>query len=163
LALTAANYSRDVFGPTSKIRVVGLTEGLYAVTDGKSIQYFNHYGSTKSVVSVNAWPFQIDVTMGIAAVTYYNDHPGARDPIGNPSTAMLGCACEDTSSAGMSIVCAIALYDDTTKSAYNGTNANSTVFNVVFQKRSTAKYMTCAGSEISVQSVRCASPFLCFC
>ena len=156
LSLTAANYSRDVFAsPERSIRVVGLTEGLYAVTDGINIQYFNHYGSTHSVVSVDAWPFPVDVSMGVAAVTYFDSEShGGRDTIGNPSTAMLGCACEDTVSAGMAIRCAIAIYDDSTKSAYNGTKADDAVFNVVFQKRSTAKYMTCAGSEINIQSVR---------
>jgi hypothetical protein len=63
---------------------------------------------------------------------------------------MLGCACEDTGDeAGMAIRCAIALYGGGESS-----NNNQTVFRAVFQKRSTAKYMTCKGTEISVQSVR---------
>lgn len=75
LSLTPANYSRQVFG-TNEVRVVGLTEGLYAVTDGNSVQYFNHYGSTESIVSAGAWPIQVDVSYGIASVTYFEGDPG---------------------------------------------------------------------------------------
>lgn len=75
LSLTAANYSKPVFG-TNEVRVVGLTEGLYAVTDGTSVQYFNHYTSTESVLATDVWPIKVDVSFGIAAVTYYDDTPG---------------------------------------------------------------------------------------
>lgn len=139
--------------------MVGLTEGLYAVTDGRDVQYFNHYGSTTSVVAVEAWPFPVDVSLGIAAVTYYDDAPGERDTVGNPSTAMLGCACEDDESEGMRIRCAIAIYgggDATREALANTTSLQSPTLSVVFHRRSTARYMTCSSSEISVQSVRCA-------
>lgn len=159
LALSAANYSRDAFGngtgTGSGLRVVGLTEGLYAVTDGTSVQYFNYYGATTSMVAKNAWPIPIDVSMGVAAVTYHTDNAGQRDPQGHPSTAMLGCACQDVPNKGMTITCAIALYDAQGYGEGIVDAKEDLTFSVVFQKRSTANYMTCAESEISVQSVRC--------
>jgi hypothetical protein len=72
LALAAANYSRVLFG-TNKTTIVGLTDGLYAVTDGVHVQYFNHYDRVESVSVSNAWPIQIDIDLGLAAVTYYRD------------------------------------------------------------------------------------------
>jgi hypothetical protein len=53
--LSPAAYSKDVFG-TNRTIVVGLTPGLYAVTDGFHAQYFNHYDGVDSVVSPNIWP-----------------------------------------------------------------------------------------------------------
>lgn len=38
LALTPANYDRTVFGLDRQTVTVGLTEGLYAVTNGRDIQ-----------------------------------------------------------------------------------------------------------------------------
>lgn len=158
LSLTYANYSREAFTPGERIRVVGLTEGLYAVTDGRDIQYFSHYGAAESVVAVEAWPFPVDVSMGVAAVTYHDDNPGERDTIGNPSTAMLGCACEDTESEGMRIRCAIAIYGPGggggSGNASSASSLHQPELNVVFHKRSTAMHMRCSSSEISVQSVR---------
>jgi hypothetical protein len=40
--------------------VVGLTDGLYAVTDGVHAQYFNHYDSVDTMASPNVWPIEID-------------------------------------------------------------------------------------------------------
>lgn len=152
LALTPANYSREIFG-TNQTTVVGLTEALYAVTDGTHIQYFNHYDSARSVVVPNAWPIPIDIRFGVASVTYYKDSP-ERDALGNPSTTMLGCRCLDlTEGRGISIQCALALEDISTYGDYI-TVEDDLTFNVPFQKRSTSKYMSCVGAEISVQSVR---------
>lgn len=69
---------------------------------------------------------------------------------------MLGCSCSDARGF-MEIKCAIVLYEaqtyGSTFSPEDG-STKDTVFDVVFQKRSTANYMSCAASEISVQSVR---------
>jgi hypothetical protein len=72
LALTAVNYSSVLFGKNETV-IVGLTDGLYGVTDGVHVQYFNHYNTIESVTVSNAWPIQIDVGMGVAAVTYFKD------------------------------------------------------------------------------------------
>jgi hypothetical protein len=61
----------------------------------------------------------------------------------------------------MRIQCALALKSSGTAASVKGESNSSsrlsvfdTVFDVVFQQRSTADYMTCAMAQISVQSVR---------
>jgi hypothetical protein len=60
-SLTPAFYSRQLFSSNTRQKiVVGLTDGLYAVTDGLHAQYFNHYNSVDSVASPNVWPIEIE-------------------------------------------------------------------------------------------------------
>lgn len=147
LLLSPAAYSRALFG-TNRVIVVGLTSGLYAVTDGTHAQYFNHYDSIESTIAPNAWPISIDVRYGVAAVTHtvkQRDGTSAET-----TTTMMGCRCLDRDGKPpMRIECALALKE---KIALQPPAEN--VFEVVFQQRSTADYMTCAMAQISVQSVR---------
>jgi hypothetical protein len=53
-ALTVGNKSIEVFG-NNYTRVVGLTDALYAITDGVNIQYFSQYDDYSSMVVQNAW------------------------------------------------------------------------------------------------------------
>lgn len=145
--LTPASYSRAVFG-TNRTVVVGLTPGLYAVTDGTHAQYFNHYDSIESTIATNAWPIEIDVRFGVAAVTHsVRQRDGA---FAQTTTTMMGCRCLDSNGKPpMRLECALALKE---KIALQPSAEN--VFEVVFQQRSTANYMTCAMAQISIQSVR---------
>ena len=120
--------------------------GLYAVTDGLHAQYFNHYDGVDSVVTPNVWPIPIDVRYGVAAVTHATEQ---RDgSTASTTTSMLGCRClDDNGRPPMRIQCALALKDPSFGSS-------SSVFDVVFQQRSTADYMMCSMAQISVQSVR---------
>ena len=155
-SLTPAFYSKDLFDSGSGANnnrakvVVGLTEGLYAVTDGVHAQYFNHYDSVDSQTSPYAWPIEIDTRFGVAAVTFRTDE---RDGMGETSTTMMGCRCEDRQGLPpIRIQCAFAFQS----SAYlkNSSGTPRAIFDVVFQQRSTADYMTCSMAQISVQSVR---------
>lgn len=162
--LAYANYSRELFqGAEAQLRVVGLTEDMYAVTDGTHAQYFYHGKSGgESVISPHAWPVPgaIDTSLGVAAVTYLLGNPGERDHSGEPSTAMLGCSCSDSAGAPpMRIFCHLSLYEIQSYSGPAETNSSFSLdkalsFEVVFQKRSTANYLTCSQAEISVQSAR---------
>lgn len=145
--LSPAAYSRDVFG-TNRTIVVGLTSGLYAVTDGLHVQYFNHYDGVDSIVTPNAWPIPIDVRFGVAAVTFSTEQ---RDgSTGDTTTTMMGCRCLDNNGMPpMQIQCALAL-----KEPLFSNSQSATVFDVVFQQRSTADHMMCSMAQISVQSVR---------
>lgn len=162
--LAYANYSKELFqgAKTTQLRVVGLTEDMYAVTDGTHAQYFYHGKSGgESVLSPNAWPVPgaVDTSLGVAAVTYLSNNPGERDHSGEPSTAMLGCSCtDDAGKPPIRIFCHLALYEI---QSYSGPSNSSSSplekdlsFEVVFQKRSTASYLTCRQAEISVQSAR---------
>ena len=154
LALTPANASKEVFG-TKPVAIVGLTPGLYAQTDGTNIQYWNHYDSTESVLVTGAWPIEIDPSFGVAAVTYFRGNTGDdRDGLGNPTTTALGCRCDDDDGKPpMRITCALALYEQASYGDAFSPQSDLT-FNVKFQTRSTAQYMTCKESQISVKSVR---------
>jgi hypothetical protein len=94
-SLTPAFYSRQLFGSEDSNRrkiVVGLTEGLYAVTDGVHAQYFNHYDSVESITSPYVWPIEIDTRFGVAAVTYRAGSGSEdRDSMGETTTTMMGC------------------------------------------------------------------------
>ena len=177
-SLTPAFYSRQLFSSNTRQKiVVGLTDGLYAVTDGLHAQYFNHYDSVESVASPNVWPIEIDTRFGVAAVTYRaGSGSEERDGMVDTTTTMLGCRCTDNEGLPpMRIQCALALKGVGTASAIAyasdtsyasptaKTSADSgaamassfqTVFDVVFQQRSTAAYITCSMAKISVQSVR---------
>jgi hypothetical protein len=164
-------YSRQLFSTSDLNRpriMVGLTDGLYALTDGVHAQYFNHYDSIESMASPNVWPIEIDTRFGAAAVTY-RAGSGAEDrdgATGSASTTMLGCRCDDNGGLPpIRITCALALKSVATMSAAASSgmlNITSllgvpqTTFEVVFQQRSTANYMTCAMTQVVHWNLHCA-------
>ncbi len=104
---------------------------------------------------------------GVAAVTYRaGSGLEERDSLGDTTTTMLGCRCTDN--AGLppiKIQCALALktVGTASRAAYTSDrsvkdktffSATANVFDVIFQQRSTAEYLTCSMTQISVQSVR---------
>jgi hypothetical protein len=176
-SLAPAFYSRQLFSSNERNKiVVGLTPGLYAITDGVHAQYFNHYDSIDTIASPYVWPIEIDTRIGVAAVTYRaSSGSEERDASsGDATTTMLGCRCTDNGGLPpMRIQCALAM-KNVAAASYASTRGNTgdsartndddpalnlqralgSVFDVVFQQRSTADYMTCAMAQISVQSVR---------
>lgn len=92
-SLTPAFYSKQLFSNPNRPKiVVGLTTGLYAVTDGLNAQYFNHYDGVESLAASNVWPIEIDTRFGVAAVTYGGGALEDRDQsTGESATTMLGC------------------------------------------------------------------------
>lgn len=150
LALTPLNRSESLFGSNQTV-VVGLTEGLYAITDGDSAQYFNHYNSVSSMLSPGVWPIPIEPSFGVASVRYFFSD-GESDDEGEPRTTMMGCRCDDVDGR-MRILCAFALYGETLLRE-SLDPAQDLTFEVQFHQRSTAGQMRCVEAEISVQSVR---------
>jgi hypothetical protein len=152
--LTAADYSKELFG-TNLLKpplLVGLTEGLYAVTNWVHAQYFSSYRSVESTTVTNIWPIPIDTRLGVAAVVY-NRFSTERDDLGNPTTTMLGCQClDDAGKPPMKIICGLALKEFATYGAALDIE-NDLTFEVTFQNKNTANYLTCKQSEINVQSV----------
>lgn len=71
-ALVPANYDRGVFGLDRQTTVVGLSSGVYAVTNGRDIQWFNSFDSQQTEIVPRAWPIEVDVSLGVAAVTYHD-------------------------------------------------------------------------------------------
>ena len=141
--------------------VVGLTETLFAMTDGVStIYYSTGSGAQQSEISQDAWPIPVDTRMGIAAVRYGEE---------SLTTAMMGCRCDDimpkvsvptdasTTSTFMSISCAIVEYGTLTAASDvpdpSGIVNNHTM-PVIFQVDTTRNYMKCAQVKISLESIR---------
>jgi hypothetical protein len=66
-SLVPAAYSRQLFTDSGGVTtnrpkiVVGLTPGLYAITDGRHAQYFNHYDSVETMASPNVWPIEVSL------------------------------------------------------------------------------------------------------
>ena len=84
---------KELFGPNNTV-IVGLTETMFAATDGYSTVY---YSTAKQVVQAEvapgAWPIPVDVRMGIAAVVYGDSGEQADDQGAGATTAMMGCRC----------------------------------------------------------------------
>lgn len=151
LSITPLNRSMDLFGANETV-VVGLTEGLYAITDGYGAQYFSHYHSVSSSLAPGSWHFPIEPSFGVASVRYLASGDSS-DELGEPRTTMLGCRCDDVEGAGVRILCGLALYESEGFKSTLDPERDLT-FEVNFHKRSTATQVTCSALEISVQSVR---------
>ena len=134
--------------------VVGLTDWLMATSNGSDAYFYGHNSNVSTPV---AWPVEVDVTLGLAAVTYseaggnsasdesvhsHTSRPGSRT-----TTDIMGCNCLD-SSAGIQVVCAIIRY------GYAASSLKQNVFSVYFQDTTWVRDFTCASVEISVRSVR---------
>ena len=141
----------DIFG-TSALYVVGLTPSLYAITDANSIVYHSMVGANLRVAyALHAWPFQIDLRFGVAAVRY-NAVPDVDDE-GDGRTGMLGCQCVDSDKTGLEIMCASIPFqhhlaeDEDKQQEY-------TVHRLRFLPDSARIGLTCAKVDIRVQSLR---------
>jgi len=157
--LSAMDYDRNIMTGEYGVRAIGLTKGLYAVTDGSNVQYFSHSRSYESATVMSGWPFEIDVRHGIASVEYTNVGQD-RDDSGQSRTSMLGCRCSDNNGGPpMRIDCGIALREadavkDVLQTRAGASYADYLSFEVPFAQRTTAQYLSCKEVEISVQSVR---------
>lgn len=97
----------------ARTAVVGLTDWLYAVTDGVTAVYMGH--SDPGQAKMQAWPHPgMDVSLGVAAVTYSKVHDldvsafsSGRTVGSMQTTAMLACNCSDDTLLGMRILCSI--------------------------------------------------------
>lgn len=134
--------------------VVGLTETLFAMTDGVSIIYYSTDKlALQSEISQDAWPFPVDPRIGIAAVKYSSTDVA--------STSMMGCRCDDLDTAAaetyLSITCAIVEYGVLTASSDVPDPSgllNNHSMPVVFQVDTTRNYMKCGQTKISLESIR---------
>ena len=87
-----------VFGGNATA-VVGLTEWMYAVTDGYTAIYSGHEDAT---ARVQVWPYAMDAGLGVAAVTYSqvgdidaSSMSKGRTVGSMQTTSMLACNCSD--------------------------------------------------------------------
>ena len=134
--------------------VVGLTQWMYAVTDGYTAIY---KGSDDLGVRTQRWPYAMDASLGVAAVSYgpmsdldASTVTAARTVGSLQTTAMMACNCSNTD-AGIEILCAILPLNGLP----SGKAAANYLLQVLFPDELTARLIgTCDQVDISVHSNR---------
>jgi hypothetical protein len=135
--------------------VVGLTDWMYAVTDGRTAIYMGHNDGLQA--KLQSWPYPVDAGLGVAAVTY----AGAQDLDATTfssgkttgslqTTAMLGCNCTDTADEGMRVTCAVLPLSGIPTGAALADYRLEALFS---DARAPGLY-TCAGVDLYVKPVR---------
>lgn len=140
---------------TGQTTVVGLTAWNYAVTDGIQIVY---KGQNDQATKLGTWPYAVDTSFGVAAVSYAKVNNVDVSVVSDGSTvnslqttAMLGCNCTDAADAQsqLSITCAIAPMDswvDYYRSDY--------LLHVDFPNTQITQGLMCSMIDVHVKSVR---------
>ena len=142
--LADTNFRTTLFGHNSTL-VVGMTELVFARTDGTSAQYFSFGQDWTTMLHPNAFPFSVSTKYGIAAVTHVDDF--SHDQNGNDRMDLMGCNCYEESS-GIKILCGVAMQTDQL-------SALSRTIDVQFQLPSTAVVIgTCSRIDIAVETMR---------
>ena len=130
--------------------LVGLSEWMYAVTDGYTAVYVGGPANR-----TQRWPFAMDPTLGVAAVAYggFSDvgpstATGSQTAGALQTTAMLACNCTDVA-GGVEILCAILPFSGATGAASNY------LLQVLFPDTLVAGLLgACANVDIQVHSNR---------
>ena len=142
-----------VFG-TNATAVVGLTEWMYAVTDGYTAIYSGHDDSS---ARVQVWPYAMDASLGVAAVTYSqvgdidaSSMSKGRTVGSMQTTSMLACNCSDVE-GGIVILCAILPMAGLTP----GATRSNYLLQALFPDELTPSLIgACASVDVVVRSVR---------
>jgi hypothetical protein len=142
----------DIFPKGSLTTVIGLSSWMYAVTDGSRAIFKGQSGSSSKVAN---WPFKVQVSHGVAAVSYNQLTSVESSVLSDGSTSralqtndLFGCTCDDTDS-GVQISCVILPFDGWSL-ATQGTFKTMVMFPDAFS----AKSMQCNLIDIHVRSVR---------
>lgn len=137
------DFQASTFGSNETI-IVGMTEHMFARTDGNSVHYFSLERDWQTVVHRDAFPFDVDTRYGVAAVSHFSD--ADHDPKGDDTTALLGCAC-GYGSQGITITCGVAMFTDAVP-------AEQRIVPVQFQLPSTGQLLSCSKVLVRVESIR---------
>ena len=135
--------------------VVGLSDWLYAVTDGRTALYLGHGDGTRA--KVRTWPYAVDAGLGVAAVTYANgqdldvsEFSSGKTAAAMQTTAMLGCNCSMDGGGQMRVLCAILPMSGVPSEAA----LEDYRLEAQFSEPGAAGLYTCAGVDLYVKSVR---------
>ena len=145
-----------VFRPGARPVVVGLTDWLYAVTDGVTAVYMGH--NDPGQAKMQAWPHPgMDVGLGVAAVTYSSVHDldvsafsSGRTAGSMQTTAMLACNCTDDQALGARILCSILPMTGVPAEAA----LDDYLVQTLFPDTEAGRLYTCDWVDIYVKSVR---------
>ena len=131
--------------------LVGLTDWLYALTDGRTALYLGHTDGTQA--KARSWPYPVDPALGVAAVGYseaqdldVSAFSSGKTAGAMQTTAMLGCNCSDTPE-GLRVVCAILPLSGVPSEAA----LEDYRMEVLFSDPSAAQLYTCPGVDIYVR------------
>ena len=137
-----------LLGSSNPLQTVGLTESLYAVTDGLSTVYQSTTHRAPAHVGIGNFPFRIDPRLGVAAVHHREIFDA--DDEGSLRTGMLGCRCVDLD-AGISLQCAAVPY----LAHVDPDNfEQSSTIQIKFDPADAAKNLRCASTLIKISSLR---------
>ena len=140
-----------VLGDELPLQTIGLTESLYAVTNGISTVYQSAVQNTLPGVAIGNWPFQIEPRYGVAAVQHAQKFDA--DDTGARRTGMLGCRCMDGVD-GISLACATVPYlihHTESDEEYEA----ETVIRIRFNPSDAHRYLQhCSNVRIKVSSMR---------
>lgn len=168
LAMRKTDLDQTLFGG-NVTRFVGLSTGLYAVTDGFSVQWVSFYGQIQEQFAYGAWGGGgiIEPLYGLAAVEFSKGSESLAGTLQGATSSIMGCRCADVPVEGgqeigqgvlteMQISCAILSRDaaiGTLNEDSLGLSAPADV-PVRFFNPNTALYMKCSETKIQVQSAR---------
>ncbi|KAJ1464577.1 hypothetical protein T484DRAFT_1757998, partial [Baffinella frigidus] len=162
-----AVVEKHLFGG-NETRVVGLTSGAYAITDGLSVEYTFFMGRVTQVFAPFVWEAEIDIKHGVAAVMYDTADDTVDASTGQQTMSMMGCRCLDVRdplgydfmdgipTTRMEIQCALLRYDPGSVGLDgNARNITSPYYvPVAFSVPASALYLRCATTKITVDSAR---------
>lgn len=149
--ITDIYSSMDIFNgkPTT---IVGLTDWMYAITNGETIVYKGHNGNT---TKFNTWPALVKVQYGIAAVSYAKMNGLDVSVVSDGSTktalqttAMLGCRCSDVGTT-LRISCSVIPMEGIVNTQISNYNLD-----VFFPNTQITKDLQCENLDIHVKSNR---------
>ena len=130
-----------------RVRVVGITPRLFGVTDGKAVLYRGAHDGY--VWAYGAWPFAVDVRLGLAAVSY-SGSATETDSSGDARTGLLGCRCVDEE--GFALLCATAPYVQHIDN--DGAGLNASAMHLVSFPGLSLLGMKCSSTAVRVLPLR---------
>jgi len=141
--LRDVNFRIDFFG-SRKTVMIGMTEHMFARSDGLNVQYFSSDREWQAILHPNAFPFEVNVNFGLAPIAHYFD--ADHDTRGDDTTSLMGCRCSKTAE-GLDIQCGIAMFSD-------AVDASNRIVPMKFQVPSTSRYVQCNTVSIRVEPIR---------
>lgn len=147
-------FAGDNLDTTRPRRVVGLTDTLYAITDGQSTVYRSLVQGGRDIVAEQNWPFVVEPRYGIAAVQHSELLDA--DYGGFSRTGLLGCRCDDLTDGetrSIQITCASVPFLDIVDDEMEQFNA-STTHRIVFPSPLMTHHMRCRDTHVKVSSLR---------
>jgi len=137
------------------LKVVGVSEAMFAITDGVSSAYHSMTDGASTVWAIGLFPFQINTMLGVAAVKYGEVFDP--DKSGHTRTGLFGCRCLDITDArgaqSIQIACSSVPYQSNVHDNDEDYDKH-TQHNVVFDSSRATATMTCSSTVIRVSSLR---------